>query len=419
MKRLFMSAVLTVCFTAPTFSQICDDFTAEPWPSDATFGPGDTVGFSQELTQPIIVGPASSVDFYGVEDVPGMYVIDYSVLFEFDGTNQTARFERYGWTGDGTDEGFSVNGSDTIYFDEAFPVTIEGITVSIEESPADFGFWDIHYVRFTGDLSTVNLIGVEFGVTELCVEPVADLPEGCDDFTDTDAYPTDNYMAPDTVGYTQEGEYPIVLEGEWLGDDFGASVNYFVDGIYVVGGAIRFEADGSDQTITLESYGWIGPGTEEGFTVNGSDTVYLDDSFPLTIDGITVDLDDSAPAYESWDTYYLIFSGEIDQIVLGGVEYGIKNFCVEANSSDASIFDETVQHLKIYPNPAQNHILLESTEAIETIQIYDLSGKVVYSDETNSQALIELNISMLEKGAYIIQTTSFSGYTTTTQFMKN
>lgn len=416
-KHPLSIGLLCLCFSS--FSQICDDFTSEPWPSEATYGPTDTVGFTQDGSQPIIVGDASSADFYGTEDVPGIYVIENSIKFEFDNTYQTASFERYGWTGDGTEEGFSVNGSDTIYFDSDFPVTIDGITISMEDSPSDFGFWDINFVHFTGNLESINFIGVEFGITELCVEHFTPLGDNCDDFTDEDDFPYGHYTAMDTVGFTQDSGFPIRLTGEWLGADYGAGVNTeFPEGIYIVGGSILFELDGSDQTVTIESYSWIGAGIEEGLIVNESDTIFLGETFPLEVDGITIDLDMSAPAYDSWDTYYLTFSGELDQIILGGIEYGVKNFCIESDAGIGIDAEEKLD-LQLYPNPASDFITIEAGQELTTVKIYNLAGKLIYHEEKIAKNKLKINTGQFEQGLYFIQIEYKEGTAKTTKFVKN
>jgi len=55
--------------------------------------------------------------------------------------------------------------------------------------------------------------------------------------------------------------------------------------------------------------------------------------------------------------------------------------------------------LKIYPNPTSNYLTIESDLNYHTINIYNLSGKIVKTTERNNQILV----SDLSKGLYFIQ----------------
>jgi hypothetical protein len=65
-----------------------------------------------------------------------------------------------------------------------------------------------------------------------------------------------------------------------------------------------------------------------------------------------------------------------------------------------SVNEFNLDIFKIYPNPANNYIVIESIQPINDIKIFDLSGKLVKT--FNSQSL-KYNISNLSKGIYIIE----------------
>lgn len=56
--------------------------------------------------------------------------------------------------------------------------------------------------------------------------------------------------------------------------------------------------------------------------------------------------------------------------------------------------------IKIYPNPSSNILQIESSDNIENIKIYDISGRLVIQQKTVSD---EVDISKLSIGSYIIQ----------------
>jgi len=68
----------------------------------------------------------------------------------------------------------------------------------------------------------------------------------------------------------------------------------------------------------------------------------------------------------------------------------------------------------LYPNPASNQISISATESINSIVIRDLSGRMIYTNnyETNSNKQVEVNVNEYNKGMYIICITTNKGTTT-------
>lgn len=63
-------------------------------------------------------------------------------------------------------------------------------------------------------------------------------------------------------------------------------------------------------------------------------------------------------------------------------------------------------NLVLYPNPATNNVqisLVNSTEKIETVLLYDMLGKEVKKVEITSNETINLNVSDLSKGVYLVE----------------
>lgn len=144
----------------------------------------------------------------------------------------------------------------------------------------------------------------------------------CDDFT-SNLIPAGNYSSGETIGHTQNGQYPIVL-----GNPAMCFVNVAEPGIYMVQGTTSFGFDGSSQTVSFEVYGFLNQYDQLGFSVNGSAVQYLDASYPMTVGGIQVDLDMSAPNPGAFEHSYLTFHGAINDIVIHNFESGIVNSCV-------------------------------------------------------------------------------------------
>lgn len=71
---------------------------------------------------------------------------------------------------------------------------------------------------------------------------------------------------------------------------------------------------------------------------------------------------------------------------------------------------------KFYPNPATNVLNISHASKITSVDVYDLTGKRVLAQKTNS-ASIQLNVSQLKPGMYIVKT-SVDGKTTSFKVIK-
>jgi choice-of-anchor B domain-containing protein len=97
-----------------------------------------------------------------------------------------------------------------------------------------------------------------------------------------------------------------------------------------------------------------------------------------------------------WSTYPYFESGNI---VISDRE----GFLV-VKSSTLAIEENSISNFKIYPNPTSNTININSINfPISDIKIYDLSGKLVYSNEFISELNINLDISNFSNGIYILK----------------
>ena len=65
----------------------------------------------------------------------------------------------------------------------------------------------------------------------------------------------------------------------------------------------------------------------------------------------------------------------------------------------------------LYPNPVSDKLIIESTEAIDRLEIYNLMGALVYS-RTDCNDKVEIEVSDLPVGMYVIRMTTSSGLET-------
>ncbi|MEO9532698.1 MAG: T9SS type A sorting domain-containing protein [Crocinitomicaceae bacterium] len=62
----------------------------------------------------------------------------------------------------------------------------------------------------------------------------------------------------------------------------------------------------------------------------------------------------------------------------------------------------------VYPNPASSLVTFEATEEIALVQIFDMSGKVVYSENTNASK-IQIDVDLMANGIYAAKVKLASG----------
>jgi hypothetical protein len=64
---------------------------------------------------------------------------------------------------------------------------------------------------------------------------------------------------------------------------------------------------------------------------------------------------------------------------------------------------DTPGQISIYPNPSTGLITLESENRIQRIAVFDALGQLVYQENAQSQTQVQLDISHLPKGLYLVQ----------------
>ncbi|MFT5819659.1 MAG: hypothetical protein ACI8ZM_000884 [Crocinitomix sp.] len=405
----FETGILELC-VGPLIDP-CDDFTdivefpVVPWVTIDVDDIGDVIGTTQGDTQPITIGDIGD-GWYMINDGDDVGLYGGCELdFAFDGSDQSARFLVYGSIEDGTTVGFSVNGSIFITYDETFPMVVDGISIDIDLSPDDFGSWETFYLTLTGEINVVSHLLFESGIQELCVGPPEDIEVDvpCDDFT-SEPWPMDEIFEPgEVIGYTFDGTFPVTV-----GDAGSVYVNtdpVYFPGLFINNAPLIFEFDGSDQMVQFEIYEWFGAGSE-GFELNGEPLTTFDDTYPMTIDGVVVDIEFSGLSVGTAELAHITFSGVLNEIVMVGGELGITGICYESDTTilvGAGLDESKTQFISIYPNPADEFVMVSSTDPIQAIQIYTIAGGLVYSMPNINKKQVTLDTRELEQGLYLVE----------------
>lgn len=116
-------------------------------------------------------------------------------------------------------------------------------------------------------------------------------------------------------------------------------------------------------------------------------TVAYDGSNPVGVDPVFVDLNND---------------GDLD--VMAGVQYRGVTYFENISVSTASISENGIETISIYPNPASDIITLKTDEQIEKVQIFNIMGDLVQTEQSNSFSINELST-----GIYIVDVKTTSG----------
>ncbi len=112
----------------------------------------------------------------------------------------------------------------------------------------------------------------------------------------------------------------------------------------------------------------------------------------------TYPANDSADFEGAWNVYPYFESGNI--VITNYLSGGFFLVSPSLLSTD----DNTLSKFSLYPNPSTNYVEISSPETpIFDIQVYDLSGKLIISNNYNSETAINLNISNLSNGIYLLK----------------
>ncbi len=243
-------------------------------------------------------------------------------------------------------------------------------------------------------------------------EPFVELVAG---FTSTDAASHDTLFCVNTdVTFTSNSE-GLINHYDW---DFGTdaspaaamgegphTVQYTTAGEKTVSLTV-YDSEGSDVFTKTIYVAGSAPATISTITGNASPTAWQTETYSV---------DNQLYANFEWTIPYTNWTGSsstnsiditFDNTVTPGV-LGCKaiNGCGESNTAELTItvvptsVEDINNNLTVYPNPSKNTVTVEHSKG-KLVEIYDISGKNVYSKITDSDII---NISDLTDGVYTIK----------------
>ena len=102
---------------------------------------------------------------------------------------------------------------------------------------------------------------------------------------------------------------------------------------------------------------------------------------------------------EGDDVWFKVIGTSIDGTLIS------EEISSASSSVSLSIADFNPNGVRLYPNPVSNELTLEFNNAIENLklEIIDVRGRVLFSDETRQTSLKKINVSAFPQGVYFIR----------------
>ena len=76
-----------------------------------------------------------------------------------------------------------------------------------------------------------------------------------------------------------------------------------------------------------------------------------------------------------------------------------------SNDCALGIGDSEINTMQLYPNPVQSVLSVQSQESIKSLQLYDISGKLIFTSEKNVN---QIDFSNYTNGIYFLKISTAS-----------
>jgi hypothetical protein len=98
--------------------------------------------------------------------------------------------------------------------------------------------------------------------------------------------------------------------------------------------------------------------------------------------------------------------------------YGYPGYAYSGQVGAAFINETVMEDIQICPNPVFNYLHITSLIGIERVEIFDLSGKLLYSVNNSNSNELNISLSNLKSGIYIVKCLNHSGDCKVNKFIK-
>lgn len=173
----------------------------------------------------------------------------------------------------------------------------------------------------------------------------------------------------------------------------------------------------NDATISWNAYKGLPISTYYITRNNGSGNFSLIDSVTTTNTSITY-VDSNAPTGQnSYRVYAAIPNGGCD--IGTGIQQTrtYSNTVTSWNTSISEVNEN--QSLKVHPNPADDNLTITSSTKIEKVILYDITGRLLQTYSYNNSKSVNLNISELSVGFYLLNVITINQEVKNARFQKH
>ncbi len=177
-----------------------------------------------------------------------------------------------------------------------------------------------------------------------------------------------------------------------------------------------FEGDGNDYLITTSNCG----GSATFYEGDTQMAIYSGNNCgSLTPVDCSEDIDFGNANYYSSilvetspnTTYYVLVDG-FNYVDINGEPAASGDFCLEVTNTVVSVNEVNNVTFVVYPNPAQDQFTVSSSELIEAVNIYDMVGQLVMSNQNVNAKQFQVNAG-LATGVYTVEMVTSFGKSTT------
>lgn len=149
-------------------------------------------------------------------------------------------------------------------------------------------------------------------------------------------------------------------------------------------------------------HGIVNPNNKVGGTASFISAFGTIQTVPSTLTGnidipVSADVTNLTPNTEY--TYYLEYVNTV-----GGFSSWVEGNEVTFNTFSTSINNcSKLSEIKIFPNPATNVFYINSNIKIQRVEICNLLGKIIQSEDINQNSSCEINITGFTSGMYLVK----------------
>ena len=231
--------------------------------------------------------------------------------------------------------------------------------------------------------------------------------------------------------YAQSGTYTNVFEDQ-NGCDSTVTTNLIIRNENIVNQTITLCA-GETYSVGNNVYTQTGTYTNFFITAEGCDSTHNLNLIIKTPVIVTTTLTDATIKANLGGATYQWINCSNNQAITGATnqtytatvdgDYAViitYNGCTDTSAcvtvENVSLTENPSFTFKLYPNPAISNLTIEASSTIETIEMLDLSGKLIQSETANTNTYI-FNVETLSRGMYMVRFTT-NGEVVTRQFVK-